>query len=134
MLITVRAIGDPCPAIVYGRGEWRPVDNGKRAGANLLTIFSETVACMPPEFAAFTVKALAAALFGMTGRLPEWPKPTLSVEDWWKGCRQVAPHRRSTPVLASCLFPTHLHAGIGILPPVALRPITRPALWLWLRC
>lgn len=61
----------------------------------------ETIACIPQEFVLLVVMALSLDLASRDGTMPTWFQPVVSVEGWWKGCRQ--------------LFPSKAHTGLAVI-------------------
>ena len=96
----------PCLAMSYGNstsgGPLATAGNSTSgARTNAFTEMNETMVCIPPDFAILTAKLLAMALVRTHGSIPCWFRPVLSLEDWWKGCRQ--------------LFPTKDHLGLAVV-------------------
>lgn len=89
----------------FGRGGWRPlprhviqqhsksrpIDDGKAARTNALSLVGESNVCIPPELLVLVARRLAEAFVGADGSVPPWFDLRGSLEDWWKGYRQMSP-------------------------------------------
>ena len=95
--------------VIWQAGKWRPIDDGKRSRTNALARVKETVVCIPPEFLIILLRYLAISFIKRTGSLPRWFQPRVSLDDWWKGFRQ--------------LFPTMTHMGLATV--AVMCPIKR---------
>ena len=93
------------PSMVYGgwrplprhvieqAGKLRPIDDGRAAGTNALSTVTEANVCIPPEFAILVLRAVEKKVLTRSRNVPEWCEWRGSVEDWWKGYRQLMPSR-----------------------------------------
>ena len=71
----------------------------------------------PPEFTLVLLKSLLLALMKAAGGVPAWFKPKVSLEDWWKGFRQ--------------LFPSREHMGLAVV--AVMDPTSRAWAYVQLR-
>ncbi|CAK0895584.1 unnamed protein product, partial [Prorocentrum cordatum] len=103
--------------VIWQADKWRPIDDGKRSRTNALSSTHETAVCIPPEFVIILLKCMALSFIKASGGIPPWFKPMVSLEDWWKGYRQ--------------LFPTSEHMGLAVV--AVMCPETRSWLYAQLR-
>ena len=103
--------------VIWQSDKWRPIDDGKRSRTNTLSSALETVVCIPPEFTLVLLKSLLLALMKAAGGVPAWFKPKVSLEDWWKGFRQ--------------LFPSREHMGLAVV--AVMDPTSRAWAYVQLR-
>ena len=114
----------------YGVGGWRPlprhvieqhdklrpIDDGRASHTNALSWVGESNVCIPPEFLVLVARHAAVAMVAAAGSLPEWFTMRGSIEDWWKGYRQVPPTRRHMALaIAAVRVPPHGHWGYAQL-------------------
>ena len=83
------------------QGKWRPIDDGRKARTNSLATVRETTVSVPPEFLVLLLRVMTAALVNTANEIPKWFQPRVSLEDWWKGYRQV--------------FATARHLGLAVV-------------------
>lgn len=79
--------------VVEQGGKKRPIDDGKASGTNALSTVAESNVCIPAEFALLAARGFHSALMKQNGLIPEWAAMRGTVEDWWKGYRQLQPTR-----------------------------------------
>eukprot|EP00959_Pyramimonas_sp_CCMP1952_P458540 9476787-Pyramimonas_sp.AAC.1 len=100
----------PLPRHAIWQGDkWRLIDDGKRARTNALSFLSETLVTIPPELPLLIARALALQVSQDGHSLPEWFQVVASVEDWWKGYRQLFPTRRDMGVVVVALLHPTTH-------------------------
>jgi len=77
--------------VIWQQTQFRPIDDGKRSRTNALTVVNETVVCIPPEFILLLLRKLVMSCVEKLGAVPAWFQPVVSIQDWWKGYRQLFP-------------------------------------------
>ena len=64
----------------------------------------EAIVCAPAEFVMLTTKRVARALVQENGTLPDWLSSAVSIQDWWKGYRQLFPSQERAGLAVVAVF------------------------------